>query len=96
METLNSIMKQDPSFRQGTYGKVFERKCPVEMKIIEQSIINMVGQDVTDTEHLHFKLMVKQADTGSDKKSELSDLNPDIIRLELMSDNDYFFQYVYE
>ena len=49
-------------------------------------------------EQLDFKIMVKnQERLGSiDKKSSLSDLNPDIIRFELMSQYDYFFQYVYE
>jgi len=38
-KNLNEIMKQDPSTRGGQYNKVFERKCPVEMKIVETSII---------------------------------------------------------
>lgn len=38
-KNLNEIMKQDPSFRGGEYNKVFERKCPVEMKIVEMSIL---------------------------------------------------------
>ena len=51
-KNLNEIMKQDPSFRGGSFSKSFERKCPVEMKIIELSILQMVGQDVSSTENL--------------------------------------------
>jgi hypothetical protein len=89
---LNEIMKQDPSLQGGNFAKVFERKCPVEMKIVEMSILQMVGQEVSSQENLSFKLMVKQvADKSSNNSSQ-----PDIIRLELMSDNDFFFQYVFE
>ena len=91
-KNLNEIMKQDPSFRGGEFNKVFERKCPVEMKIVEMSILQMVGQDVSSNEHLQFKIMVKPQDKkDTDKQSSPSDSNPDILRIELMSDNDFFF-----
>jgi hypothetical protein len=38
-KNLNEIMMQDPSYRGGQYIKVYERKCPVEMKIIDPSIV---------------------------------------------------------
>jgi hypothetical protein len=47
----------------------------------------MVNQDVTTSEQLQFKLMVK----NNESKAELGEPIPDVIRLELMSDNDYFF-----
>lgn len=43
---LNEIMKQDPSCRGGSFSKVYERQCPVEMKITEMSILQMVRQNV--------------------------------------------------
>ena len=52
----------------------------------------MVGQMPVSNEKLQFKLMVK----NSAKKDEVGNFFPESIRLELMSDNDYFFQYVYE
>ena len=52
----------------------------------------MVGQVPTSNEKLQFKLMVK----NSDKKDAVGNFFPEILRLELMSENDYFFQYVYE
>jgi len=60
------------------------------MKIIDPSIVQMVNQDVTTSENLQFKLMVRNIEGKSDEPE------PDVIRLELMSDNDYFFQYVFE
>lgn len=41
--TLNDLVKQDPSFRQGQYSKVFERKCPLEMRIEEVGILQLVN-----------------------------------------------------
>jgi len=85
-------MRQDPSTRAGLFNKTFERKCQVELKIVEKSIIDMVGQVPTSNEKLQFKLMVK----NSDKKDAVGNFFPEILRLELMSENDYFYQYVYE
>lgn len=56
---LNEIMKQDPSIEKGRFCKVYERKCPVEMKIIEETILHRVGQNVQQKEDLHFKILVK-------------------------------------
>jgi hypothetical protein len=54
--------------------------------------LQMVGQDVSSNEHLQFKIMVKPQDKkDTDKQSSPSDSNPDILRIELMSDNDFFF-----
>ena len=89
---LNTIMKTDPSYRSGTYTKVFERKCNVEMMIIDPAIVQMVNQEVSSTEPLQFKLMVKNSDDyrkGSDINS--TDEKPECVRLEIMSDHDYFF-----
>jgi hypothetical protein len=43
---LNEIMREDPSFRGGTYMCVYERKCPMEMMITEPGILQMVGQEL--------------------------------------------------
>ena len=42
-KNLNEIMKQDPSLEHGKFVNVFERKCAVEMKIVETNILQMVG-----------------------------------------------------
>jgi hypothetical protein len=51
-KNLNDIMKQDPSTRGGIFNKTFERKCQVELKIVEKSIIDMVGQVPISNEKL--------------------------------------------
>ena len=108
---LNEIYKQDPSLRNGEYSIVFERQCDVEMKIIEQSIIDMVKDKIQNVERMNFKILVKgkerhnssqdEAATDRVKHSNRSngltaEENPDTIRIEIMSDNDFFFQYIYE
>ncbi len=115
-KNLNEIMKQDPSLEKGKFSKVFERQCPVEMKIVEQNIIQMVNQDIRTQENLHFKLLTrgKERMTTINKGEESigsrprdidgvaketidrsikvdADQNPDQIRLEILSDNDFFF-----
>ena len=124
-KNLNDIMKLDPSLEKGKFSKVYERKCPVMMKITEQTILDRVNQQVEQEENLHFKILVKGRSQitprnmpqsfegsphGDDKimtpeKSSTSfvqpfpesklkldaDQNPEIIRIEVMSDNDYFF-----
>ena len=135
---LNELMKADPSLEDGEWNLLFERKCSVEMKIIEPSILAMVPDDISTTEDLNFKVLSKskpvskgvgrlqmtsepQSERLQDAKLPLdetegleepivgedphllapadtfdADLNPDKLRLELFSDTDYFFQYVYE
>ena len=101
------------------------------MKIIEQTILDRVGQNVEQQEELHFKILVKGRNQITPRnmpqsldrspqvahdplmtpeKSATSfvqpfpesklkvdaDQNPEIIRVEIMSDNDYFFQFIYE
>lgn len=39
---LNELMKSDPSLQEGEWNLLFERKCQVEMKITEPSILAMV------------------------------------------------------
>ena len=70
----------------------------------------MVGQNVESSEELVFKLMVKGKEPGENQSNEHhsgtngskapsgfeAEGDPDVIRLEVMSDNDFFFQYVYE
>lgn len=36
---LNEIMKLDPSLENGKFVIAYERKCPIEMKIVEPSIL---------------------------------------------------------
>ena len=91
-QNLNEIMKHDPSVRQGAFKKVFERKVEVTMMIIEQSILAMVGQQIAHIEQYNFKILVR----NSNKRDENGEAIPEVIRLEIMSDSDYFFQYVYE
>lgn len=67
---INEIMRQDPSLQGGKMSKVFDRHCSVEMKIIEMNILQMVGQDVTSTEDLQFKILVKNRERLPIKKGE--------------------------
>ena len=41
-KNMNELMKSDPSLDNGRWNLLFERKCQVEMKIIEPSILAMV------------------------------------------------------
>ena len=68
---MNEIMKQDPSLENGKYVSAFERKCPTEMKIVELNILQMVGQDVSEVEDLHFKILVKGRDFNSPRASDV-------------------------
>ena len=56
---LNELMKSDPSLEAGSWNLLFERKCSVEMKIIEPSILAMVQEDISNTEELNFKVLSK-------------------------------------
>lgn len=65
---LNEIAKGDPSFRNGEYMCVYERKCPMEMKITEAGILQMVGQELNTNllpnaeKTKLFKILVKGKD----------------------------------
>ena len=85
-------MRQDPSVRNGTFKKIFERKIEVTMKITERSIRAMVGQEISHNEKYNFKILVR----NTDRKDKNGEFIPDTIRLEMMSDSDFFFQYVFE
>lgn len=112
-------MRSDPSLEGGKYQKVYERKCRADMIIDEESIIRMVGQGVSESEELYFKILVKGRDYLTPRASDIdrevgsgtsfvqpfpesnkikvdAEQNPEVVRIELMSDNDYFFQFVYE
>ena len=56
---LNELMKADPSLEDGNWNLLFERKCQVEMKITEPSILAMVQEDISNTEELNFKVLSK-------------------------------------
>lgn len=109
-KNLNEIFKTDPSF-QGGYLKVYERNANVDMKIVERNIIDMVGKEPSSIEKVHFKILVRGKTRPSNrdnifdekpqpflspKSKEDPEQNPEVIRIELMSDNDPFFQYVHE
>ena len=38
-QNMNNLMREDPSLEKGKWTRCFERKCNVEMKIIEPSIV---------------------------------------------------------
>ena len=56
---MNELMKADPSLKDGEWNMLFERKCSVEMKIIEPSILAVVQEDIKNTEDLNFKILSK-------------------------------------
>ena len=56
---MHDLMKSDPSLDSGNWNLLFERKCSVEMKIIEPSILAMVQEDISNTEDLNFKVLSK-------------------------------------
>ena len=70
-KNMNEIMKQDPSLENGKYVSAFERKCPTEMKIVELNILQMVGQDISETEDLHFKILVKGREFNTPRGSDM-------------------------
>ena len=58
-KNMNNLMKEDPSLEKGKWVRCFERKCNVEMKIIEPSIVQMVNEEISNTEELLFKILVR-------------------------------------
>ena len=106
--TLNELVKKDTSFRNGQYSKVFEMECPLEMKIDEPGILELVKQPLSTNYLDHseqkklIKIMVKgkePLDSGrnsghSSNKTPsgfAADADPDSVRIELMSEFDFFF-----
>ena len=71
---LNAILKTDPSLGDGHWYKVYERSCPVEMKIVEASILRMVGHDIASTESLNFKVLVRGREAATPRKAQSYDL----------------------
>lgn len=61
---------------------VYERKCPVTLVLRDMELIAKVGQEVQEEEELIVKLLVRGPDDS-----------PDMVRIELLSQNDYFFMY---
>jgi hypothetical protein len=39
LKNLNELMKSDPSLENGKFVISYERRCPLEMKITEPSIL---------------------------------------------------------
>jgi hypothetical protein len=123
-QLLNSVLQQDPSLQGGRFSKVYERNCQVEMKIVETNILQLVGQEVSSTEALTFKILQqnKARDSQWDQPSLERNFkslhsnsqrqinkppqkyqsapkpggSAEVIRLELLSESDFFFQYELE
>eukprot|EP00347_Sterkiella_histriomuscorum_P006158 403353844 len=76
---FQQIQQNDPN---GGYRIIYERDVPVDLRITEQRILQMVGQDVGSREVLTFKILIKGPES-----------NPHSLKIELFSNQDYFFLY---
>ena len=68
---------------------LFEREGPLEIRITDPRIIQMVGQEVGSRETVTFKVLYR----GKDGVIDSTEDDPEIIKLEISSDHDYFFYY---
>ena len=67
LKNLNELMKSDPSLENGKFVISYERKCPLEMKITEPSILQMIGKDITRPEEMNFKIVIKGKTNETEK-----------------------------
>ena len=67
----------------GGYRIIYEREALLEIKITDPHIIAMVGQEVGSKELVTFKILMKGP----------SEEYPEVFKIELSSDHDYFFLY---
>ena len=88
-KNLNEIQRSDPSLGYGKFTKVYESDCPVEYMITEQNIIEMVGDNVTATENMQFKILVKGKDqiTPREHKAQSYDLTKKVLDGDPMDDD---------
>lgn len=68
---------------EGGFKLIYERDASLDIRITDPRIIAMVGQDVGSREGVTFKILY----------SGHSEENPDLIKLEVSSDHDYYFLY---
>ncbi len=65
---------------EGGFRVIYERDVPLEMKITEAKILEMVGQDIGTKENIFFRILIR-----GDEEEPLE------LKIEIMSENDYFF-----
>jgi hypothetical protein len=68
---------------------IFEREVPLEIRITDPRIIQMVGQEVGSRENVNFKILSRASSNSQEGDAEVAD----IIKIEISSDHDYFFFY---
>ena len=75
----------------GGFRIVLERDAPLDIRITDPRILATVGQEVGSRETVNFKLLVKEpaGSTGED-------VVPDVVKLEISSNHDYFFLYKHQ
>ena len=64
----------------------------MDIRITDPRILATVGQEVGSRESVTFKLLVKDP-PGS---SSCEDVIPDVVKLEVSSNHDYFFLYKHQ
>ena len=75
----------------GGFRIILEREAPLDIRITDPRILATVGQEVGSRETVNFKLLVKEppGSTGDD-------IVPDVVKLEISSNHDYFFLYKHQ
>jgi len=74
---------------EGGFKLIFEREGPLEIRITDPRIIAMVGQEVGSKENVTFKILFR----GKNGNVYSSEEEPEVIKIEISSDHDYFFYY---
>jgi len=72
---------------------IFEREAPLEIKITDPRILAMVGQDIGSKENVTFKILQKGHLANSQEGTFTGGAEPEVVKVEVSSDHDYFYFY---
>jgi hypothetical protein len=76
-------------YLEGGFKLIFEREGPLEIRITDPRILAMVGQEVGSKENVTFKILFR----GKNGNPYAPEDDPEVIKIEISSDHDYFFFY---
>ena len=78
---LNTLQRGDPSL-DGGFNIVFERTCPLDMRILDPSILMTVDKEISQVENMNVKILAKGRDTSLNPRHMQSAGQPYSARLE--------------
>jgi hypothetical protein len=80
-QNLNTLQRGDPSLSEG-FNIVFERNCPLDMRIVDPSILELVNKEITQIEEMNVKILAKGKDATTYSRHMQSAGLPMSARLE--------------